>query len=87
MISKDKLKEMTAEEIIEKYPYAETFFEEQKLNVENKGQTLAEVFDNLSLEEKEDVVYTFEEFIKVIIPPVKASKNKRWILKIKRLKD
>lgn len=71
MISKDILKEMTVEEIIENYPYAETFFEEQKLNVENKGQTLAEVFDNLSLEEKEDVVYTFDEFINSLSSHIK----------------
>jgi len=71
MISREKLKKMTAEEIIEKYPYAETFFEEQKLKLENKGQTLAEVFNNLSLEEQEDVVYTFEEFINSLSSHIK----------------
>lgn len=71
MISKDKLKNLKIAEIIEKYPYTESFFEDQKLPFENKGQTISEVFENMSLEEKEDVVYTFEEFISSLSSHIK----------------
>ncbi|MFW6000852.1 MAG: ATP-binding cassette domain-containing protein [Halanaerobium sp.] len=71
MINKDKLKNLKIVEIIEKYPYTESFFEDQKLPLENKGQTISEVFENMSLEEKEDVVYTFEEFISSLSSHIK----------------
>lgn len=71
MINKNKLKNLKVEEIINKYPYTESFFEDQKLPLKNKGQTLFEVFENMSLEEKEDVVYTFEEFISSLSSHIK----------------
>jgi len=64
MISIDKLKKMTAAEIIDSFPYTENFFAEQKLKIENKQQLLSQIFADLSEDEREDVVYTFEEFIR-----------------------
>lgn len=62
MITKDKLKNSSISEIIDKYPYTESFFEEQKLAISDRDKTLAEIFSELSLEEIEDVVFDLDQF-------------------------
>ena len=62
MISKDKLKNMSINEIIEEYPYTDSFFEGQKLAVDDADKTLKEIFSDLTMEEMEDVVYDLDQF-------------------------
>ncbi|TDO94422.1 ABC-type lipoprotein export system ATPase subunit [Halanaerobium saccharolyticum] len=62
MISKDKLKNLSINEIIEKYPYTEGFFEDQKLAVDDKDKSLKEIFSELTIEEMEDVVFDLDQF-------------------------
>ncbi len=62
MLNKDKLKNLKIKEIIDEYPYTESFFEDQKLAVEDQGKTLQAIFAELSLEEKEDVVFDLDQF-------------------------
>ncbi|PUU94556.1 MAG: ABC transporter [Halanaerobium sp.] len=62
MISKDKLKNSSIKEIIEEYPYTESFFEDQKLAVDDQEKTLKEIFSELTIEEMEDVVFDLDQF-------------------------
>ncbi|MFW6252194.1 MAG: ATP-binding cassette domain-containing protein, partial [Halanaerobium sp.] len=62
MISKDKLKKSSINEIIEEYPYTESFFEDQKLAADNQDKTLREIFEELTVEEMEDVVFDLDQF-------------------------
>ncbi|MGM0548665.1 MAG: ATP-binding cassette domain-containing protein [Bacillota bacterium] len=62
MINKNKLKNLTINEIIAEYPYTESFFEDQKLAISDPSQSLEAIFSNLTMEEKEDVVFDLEQF-------------------------
>ncbi|RAK08424.1 ATP-binding cassette domain-containing protein [Halanaerobium saccharolyticum] len=62
MISKDKLKNLSVNEIIEEYPYTEGLFEDQKLAVDDQDKSLKEIFSELTREEMEDVVFDLDQF-------------------------
>ena len=66
MISKDKLKNSSIKEIIEEYPYTESFFEDQKLAVDDKEKTLKEIFSELTIEEMEDSIRKVEHHDSVV---------------------
>ena len=67
MINEEKLKNLTVNEIIEEYPYTESFFEEQKLAVDDPDKTLREIFSELTVEEKEDVVFDIDQFASSLV--------------------
>ncbi|MGM0499263.1 MAG: ATP-binding cassette domain-containing protein [Bacillota bacterium] len=62
MINKDKLKSSSVNEIKEEYPYTESFFEGQKLAVDDTDKSLREIFADLTVEEMEDVVFDVDQF-------------------------
>ncbi|MFW6294905.1 MAG: ABC transporter ATP-binding protein, partial [Halanaerobium sp.] len=62
MVNKDKLKNSSINEIIEEYPYTESFFEGQKLAVDDADKNLREIFTELTVEEMEDVVFDVDQF-------------------------
>jgi len=63
MINKKKLKNSSINEIINKYPYTESFFEGQKLAVDDADKSLREIFADLTVEEMEDVVFDVDQFV------------------------
>jgi ABC-type lipoprotein export system ATPase subunit len=62
MIKKEELKNSTVNEIIEEYPYTESFFDGQKLAVDDGDKSLREIFADLTVEEMEDVVFDVDQF-------------------------
>jgi ABC-type lipoprotein export system ATPase subunit len=62
MIKKEELKNSTVNEIIEEYPYTESFFDGQKLAVDDGDKSLREIFADLTVEEIEDVVFDVDQF-------------------------
>lgn len=69
--SKIEIKNTSIEEIIKKYPYIENFFKEQEIPIENKSQTLNEIFKNISSIEREDIVYSEDETAEKLIQYIK----------------
>ena len=62
MIKKEELKNSTVNEIIDEYPYTESFFDGQKLAVDDGDKSLREIFADLTVEEMEDVVFDVDQF-------------------------
>ncbi|KXS48479.1 MAG: ABC transporter [Halanaerobium sp. T82-1] len=62
MIKKEELKNSTVNEIIDEYPYTESFFDGQKLAVYDGDKSLREIFADLTVEEMEDVVFDVDQF-------------------------
>ncbi|SFL85256.1 ATP-binding cassette domain-containing protein [Halanaerobium salsuginis] len=62
MFNQTELKNKKISEIIAEYPYTENFFKEQKLVLNDQEKNLKEIFQNLSLEAREDVVFDLEQF-------------------------
>jgi ABC-type lipoprotein export system ATPase subunit len=62
MINKEKLKNSTVNEILDEYPYTESFFDGQKLAVDDSDKKLKEIFADLTVEEMEDVVFDVDQF-------------------------
>jgi len=62
MINKDKLKNSSINDILDEYPYTESFFEGQKLEVDDADKSLREIFADLTVEEMEDVVFDVDQF-------------------------
>ena len=71
MISQNKLKNLSVSEIIEKYPYTESFFEDQKLSVDDPDKSLKEIFADLTIEEQEDVVFDLDQFAESLSSHIK----------------
>ena len=71
MISQNKLKNLSVNEIIEKYPYTESFFEDQKLSVDDPDKSLEEIFADLTIEEQEDVVFDLDQFAESLSSHIK----------------
>jgi ABC-type lipoprotein export system ATPase subunit len=62
MIKKEELKNSTVNEIIDEYPYTESFFDGQKLAIDDGDKSLREIFADLTVEEMEDVVFDVDQF-------------------------
>ena len=71
MMTKEQLKNATVNQIIEQYPYTESFFEEQKLAVDDADKTLKEIFAELTRDEQEDVVFDLEQFVESLSSHIK----------------
>ncbi|MCC3144465.1 ATP-binding cassette domain-containing protein [Halanaerobium sp. Z-7514] len=71
MLNKNKLKKLTIKEILEKYPYAESFFEEQQFPLKDKENRISEIFISLSREEREDLVYNLDELLSSLTSYIK----------------
>ncbi|MGM0438231.1 MAG: ATP-binding cassette domain-containing protein, partial [Bacillota bacterium] len=67
MANKNYLRNLTIEKIIEKYPYVESFFEEQGLDISRKNLKISELYKNLTIDEKEDMVITAEELLNRLV--------------------
>ncbi|QTL96601.1 ATP-binding cassette domain-containing protein [Iocasia frigidifontis] len=63
MKSKNNLQELSLAELIDKYPYIESFLVEQKFPLVRKDLTILEIYHQLSEGEKEDIVIEGEEFL------------------------
>lgn len=63
MKSKNNLQELSLAELIDKYPYIESFLLEQKFPLVRKELTILEIYHQLSEGEKEDIVIEGEEFL------------------------
>ena len=63
MLNKNKLKKLTIKEILEKYPYTESFFAEQQFPLKDNEKRISEIFISLSREEREDLVYDLDELL------------------------
>ncbi|MGM0420083.1 MAG: ATP-binding cassette domain-containing protein [Bacillota bacterium] len=62
MINKNYLKNITIENLLAKYPFVESFLEDNDLTITNRRQTLVQIYQNLSIEEKEDLMLGLDEF-------------------------
>ncbi len=50
-----ELKNMKIKKILEKYPYAKTFLEDQQLSIDDQELTISQLYQQLTLEQKEDL--------------------------------
>ena len=67
MANKNYLRNLTIEKIIDKYPYTESFFEEQGLDISEKDLKITEVYEKLTIDEKEDIIISAEELLNRLV--------------------
>ena len=67
MANKNYLRNLTIEKIIDKYPYTESFFEEQGLDISEKDLKIIELYEKLTIDEKEDIVISAEELLNRLV--------------------
>ncbi|NLM97700.1 MAG: ABC transporter ATP-binding protein, partial [Halanaerobiaceae bacterium] len=63
MINKKELARLSIKEILETYPFTESFFREQQFPMDQQELTIEERYRQLSIEEKEDLVIAAEDFL------------------------
>lgn len=63
MINIEKLRNLSIETILYKYPYTQSFFTEQQLPLGRKELTIIDIYNDLSGEEKEDIVIDGEALL------------------------
>ncbi len=63
MINKKELAALSIKEILEAYPYTESFFREQQFPLDMPELTIRERHRKLSMDEREDLVLSAEEFL------------------------
>ena len=67
MNNKNYLRNLTIKKIIEKYPYTDSFFKEQGIDINKKDVKISELYENLTVDEKEDMVITAEELLNRLV--------------------
>ncbi len=71
MIKKNYIKNISVKNLINKYPFIETYLEEQDLPVKDKNKTLTEIYRNLPIEEREELIYDLDSFVDQLIAYIK----------------
>ena len=71
MIKKNYIKNISVKNLINKYPFIESYLEEQDLPVKDKNKTLTEIYRNLPIEEREELIYDLDSFVDQLIAYIK----------------
>ena len=71
MIKKNYIKNISVKNLINKYPFIESYLEEQDLPIKDRNKTLTEIYRNLSVEEREEIMYNLDGFVEQVIAYIK----------------